>query len=188
MTNPAHLRLRAATQADHRRLESRTNILARIGQPDERRALVEGFHLLHREAETALAPWLAEVPGLDFAGRRRSERLARDLKAVDGRPRPSGPAPRVAGIAEALGRMYVLEGSTLGGHVIRRAAEGRGDSLRGLSFLDPYGDRVGERWRKFIAVLEAHAVTAADTEAMVAGARDGFRHAEHRLCEAAAHV
>jgi heme oxygenase len=189
MTNQAQMRLRDATQADHRRLEIRTDILARIARPDERRVLVEGFRVLHAEAEAALAPWLADLPGLDFEARRRSDRLARDLAALGGRPgSAAAERPIVANVAEALGRMYVLEGSTLGGQVIRRAVEARGDGMLGLSFLDPYGARTGERWRAFLAVLDAHAATPADTDAMIAGARDGFRHAEHRLCGAMADV
>lgn len=189
MTNRAHLRLREATRADHQRLESRTDILGRVGRPDLRRAVVEGFHLLHTEAEAALAPWLADLPGLDFQARRRSGRLARDLVAVGGGSRAEeAERQTVAGVAEALGRMYVLEGSTLGGQIIRRAVEARGDDMLGLSFLDPYGARTGERWRAFLGVLDAHAATAADTDAMIAGARDGFRHAERRLCGAMADV
>ena len=189
MTNPAHLRLRDATQADHRRLETRTDILARIARPDQRRAVVEGFYVLHAEAEAALAPWLADLPGLDFDARRRSDRLARDLVALGGRPRLwDAERPTVANLIEALGRMYVLEGSTLGGQVIRRAVETRGDGMLGLSFLDPYGARTGERWRGFLAILDAHAAEPADTEIMIAGARHGFRHAEHRLCRPMADV
>lgn len=189
MTNRAHLRLREATRADHQRLETRTDILGRIGRPDRRRAIVEEFHLLHIEAEAALAPWLVDLPGLDFRLRRRSDWLARDLVALGGRSRAEeAERQTVAGAAEALGRMYVLEGSTLGGQVIRRAVEARGDGMLGLSFLDPYGPRTGERWRAFLAVLDAHAATPAATDAMIAGARDGFDHAERRLCRETAGV
>jgi len=184
MISDAHRRLRDATQADHQRLESRMDILARIATPDGRRALVERFYRLHAEAEAALAPWLHDLPGLNFQARRRSSRLEQDLAALDGRiPETSGAALIVSGVGEALGRMYVLEGSTLGGRVIRRSVEARGDGMAGLSFLDPYGDQAGERWRAFLAVIDGEARSPADTEAMVGGALAGFRHAEQRLCE-----
>lgn len=165
------------------------NILARIATPDGRRALVERFHGLHTETEAALEPWLAELPGLDFEARRRAPRLARDLQVLGGQA-PAAPADPivVGGVGEALGRMYVLEGSTLGGRVIRRSLEAQGDGMAGLGFLDPYGDQVGERWRSFLAVIDGQACSAADTEAMVAGALAGFRHAELWLCEDPAHV
>ena len=179
----AHRRLRAATQRDHDRLEARLDILARIATPEGRRAMVQGFHGFHATTEAALTPWLASLPGLDFQARRRSVQLAADLARLggDGGP-PVEAAITVASVGEALGRMYVLEGSTLGGRVIRRTVEARGDSMEGLAFLDPYGERAGERWRAFLAVLDAEAGTTGDVEAMVRGAVAGFRHAELWLC------
>lgn len=184
MISDTHRRLRDATQAHHRRLESRIDILRRIGTPDGRRGLVARFHALHAQSEAAMAPFLAEVEGLDFEARRRTSRLARDLRLLGGRPAP----PRedrvvVRGAAEALGLMYVLEGSTLGGRVIRRQVEGAGGDMRGLSFLDPYGAEVGERWRAFLGVLDAET----DVDAMVAGAVAGFGHSERHLCEGVDH-
>ncbi|MBU1374761.1 MAG: biliverdin-producing heme oxygenase [Alphaproteobacteria bacterium] len=183
MISEVHGRLRDATRVDHDRLEARMDILARIVTAESRRELVERFHGLHAEAEAALAPSLASLPGLDFETRRRSVQLAADLATLGGKAVPPSDAAVPAGVAEALGRMYVLEGSTLGGRVIRRTVEARGDSMVGLSFLDPYGDRVGERWRAFLAVLDAQARTPDDVEAMVRGAVAGFHHAERRLCD-----
>lgn len=150
---------------------------------------MERFHRLHADAEAALAPWLADLAGLEFDARRRSVQLAADLAALDGEP-PSKPgrSSTVAGVGEALGRMYVLEGSTLGGRVIRRAVEARGDGMSGLSFLDPYGERVGERWRAFLAVVDRQVRTPEDIEAMVGGAVAGFRLAELHLCGEAERV
>lgn len=186
MISAAHQRLRDATRDDHQRLETRSDVLGKARTAEGRRALVEAFWSLHADAEAALTPWLACVPGLDFDGRRRTAHLACDLVVVGGR----APEPRriaVGGRAEALGLMYVLEGSTLGGRLIRRQVTGEGGDMAGLGFLDPYGDRVGERWRSFLAVIDAEARASSDTEAMVAGARAGFRHAEQRLCAAPGH-
>lgn len=179
MTSDAHRRLRDATQDDHQRLESRVDILRRVATPAGRRRLVERFSGLHADAEAALAPWLADHPGLDFEARRRSSHLLRDLRAVGGAAPPPEPIV-VHSVGEALGLMYVLEGSTLGGRVIRKQVTASGQDMAGLSFLDPYGERVGERWKSFLAVLGDEA----DTEALVAGAVAGFRHAEDRLCGA----
>lgn len=185
MISTAHQRLRVATREDHQRLEDRIDILQRIGAPESRRRLVEDFAGFHADAEMGLAPWLSDLPDLDFDARRRSTCLVEDLATVGG-VAPRSDVIRVGGVGEALGMMYVLEGSTLGGRVIRKQVMARGGDLRGLSFLDPYGAAVGERWRSFLAVLDAEARTAADTEAMVAGAVAGFRQAARRLCGALA--
>jgi heme oxygenase len=182
MISDTHRRLRDATHAHHARLESRIDILNRIATADGRRELVARFHALHSAAEQGLAPFLAGIDGLDFDSRRRSVRLADDLADLGAAP-PAPAAPiAVEGAAEALGLMYVLEGSTLGGRVIRKHVESRGGDMRGLSFLDPYGAEVGERWRAFLGVLDAEA----DVDAMVAGAVAGFGHSERHLCGAGA--
>lgn len=189
MISDAHRRLRDATQADHRRLEDRLDILSRLESDAGRRALTGRFWRLHAEMEAATAPWIGDLAGLEFDQRRRTSLLRGDLDAM-GLAAPPAAAGAIAAhsIGEALGLMYVLEGSTLGGRAIRREVEARGGDMAGLGFLDPYGARTGERWRSFLAVLDDVLETPAACDAAVAGALAGFRHAELRLCEAPAHV
>jgi heme oxygenase len=181
MISDAHRRLRDATRPEHDRLERRVDILTRISEPMARRALVEGFYSLHRDLEAALAPWLSGAPGLDFAGRSRMALLKADLEGLGGRP-PGPESVAVAGDREALGLLYVLEGSTLGGQVIRREARRIGAPMEHLSFLDPYGAEVGPRWRAFLAVVDAHTRSESDLQTVIRGARRGFALAEARLC------
>lgn len=165
------------------------DFLSQVARPDGRRDLVRRFHAWHLDEEAALAPWLAGVEGLEFDSRRRSRPLSRDLAALGVRPLAAATRPpHVASRGEALGRLYVLEGSTLGGRVIRKALTAQGQALEGLSFLDPYGERVGERWRTFLDVLDAEGREASEADAMVAGALAAFRDAERRLCGPLAHV
>jgi heme oxygenase len=182
MISEIHKRLRAATGAEHQRLEGRVRILERIGATASRRTLLDQFHRLHSEVETAISPCLADLDGLDFAARRRTARLAEDMAELGlPVPAPSRGIPQARSIPEALGLMYVLEGSTLGGRVIRREAAARGLDMCGLSFLDPYGAEVGNQWKSFLTVLARCVRTSNDADSAVAGARAGFRHAERHL-------
>ncbi|WP_309091581.1 biliverdin-producing heme oxygenase [Phenylobacterium sp.] len=184
MLSEVHQRLRLATRGDHERLERRADLLARVATLEGRRAVVRRFWRLHVDVEAAVGPWLERLDGLDFPARRRTPRLAQDLAALGlaaSREPPRPPKARCVG--EALGLFYVLEGSTLGGRAIRRALEAGGSDMQGLSFLDPYGERAGERWRSFLAVLDDTLPTADASEAAVRGAMAGFRHAELRICE-----
>jgi len=176
-------RLRGATQDAHQRLEDRLDILDRMATGAGRRELVRGFHAMHLAAETALSPWLSDLAGLDFEDRRRTPHLARDLVTLGVTPAQVAP-PVVNGVGEALGRLYVLEGSSLGAKVIARQAALRGLDMIGLSFLDPYGSRTGERWRGFLAVLAREsAVRRAGWDAeVVRGGLAGFADAEAILC------
>jgi heme oxygenase len=78
-------------------------------------------------------------------------------------------AARLAGTREAaVGALYVMEGSTLGGQVISKALAGA-DWLPtgGLAYFNPYADRTGAMWRSFrdwaqmTTPIETHAEVAA---------------------------
>lgn len=189
MPGDTHQRLREATRAEHQRLEDGLDILGRLARPDGRRDVVARFHDFHAALEAAAAPWLADLPDLDFEARRRTPLLRRDLAAlgVDLDPARPRDVPAPASIAEALGLLYVLEGSALGGRVIRRAVEAAGGDLTGLSHVDPYGERIGERWRSFLSVLERRTATSAQAQAAVDGAVSGFRFAAASLHREPAH-
>ena len=187
MTDDIVARLRCATEEAHGRLEERLEIVQRVCSRAERLAAVERFWGLHEGAERALAPMLGDVDGLDFAARRRAELIEADLADLGGN-KPSSvpvcPVEHTKSRAEALGFFYVLEGSTLGGKVIRRELAALGQDATGLSFLDPYGPDTGERWRSLLAVLrrESPSGTGAVADEMVRGAVSAFKHAEGWLC------
>ena len=167
-------RLRAETRTAHEALEADLDIFRHLGSEAGRRRLARRFHGLHAGAEAALEPWLAAVPGLDYQARRRGPSLDRDLAHLGEEPPGPCPVPPPASRAEALGFLYVLEGSTLGGQVIRKRLLKLGRSLDGLSFLDPYGPATGERWKAFLAVLDRECPPSRP-EAGRAAARGGVR-------------
>jgi heme oxygenase len=76
----------------------------------------------------------------------------------------------------ALGRLYVLEGSSLGGVFIDRhlatlpqlASAGR------MSCFSPYGERTGAMWHAFRSVTRARVATGGDAGRLVAAARQTF--------------
>lgn len=63
--------------------------------------------------------------------------------------------PLINASAASLGVLYVLEGATLGGQILRReiAARLNLDADNGAAFLDIYGAATGRRWRDFIEYL-----------------------------------
>jgi heme oxygenase len=176
-TNRALLRLRAATGAAHRTLEQSLDAVRRLADPVEREALLPRYAAFHIPADAALRPYLDDVAGLDLAERSRAPLLARFAK-------PSLPDfPKPDSAAEALGMLYVLEGSTLGGRIILRMLADRGVRDERLGFLDPYGRDTGARWRSFCAVLDQQ---TRGSEAMIEQACRGgvaaFDHARTVLC------
>ena len=178
--------LRTATRIAHDRLERQLDAINAFAIPARRRSLVRRYYLLHVPAEAHLAVWLAAVPELEFARRRRAplilealDRLAIALPA-SGAP----PLPAVRSRAEALGFLYVLEGSSLGGRVILRSLARRGVEAGPLRFLDPYEGLAGELWGQFIRVLERETPKhRRGIELAVSGAVAGFAYAEACLCQ-----
>ena len=170
--------LRSVTNEAHRRLETRLDVIARLTDPILRPKLVERYAALHIPADAMLAPYLRNIDELDMGVRRRTPLLEAFVRKC---PLPMFPEP--SNRAQALGMLYVLEGSTLGGRFILRTLAERGVDDPNLAFLDPYGQETGLRWRSFLSVLTRE-TDHDDTRVLHAGtgALLAFAHAELVLC------
>lgn len=185
IASPALLALREATAPAHEMLEVEARIEPRLSDFTTRAATVAAFHRFHAGLEPVSHPLVAGLNqelGAGFEPRSRADGIAQDLAALGMRvpatARPS--APTTAG--EALGWIYVAEGSMLGGRIIRRRLTAEGHDLDGLSFLDPYGEETGARWRAFIGLLDqACASGRATIDQVVKGGVDGFAFAHRTL-------
>jgi heme oxygenase len=182
MTSPILDHLRSATRDLHDGLEARLDVFARVADPVRRREMVGRFLAFYRPAEAALARVLADEPDLEFDARRKAPALERDLRTLKVAPTDAtladAPLATPTGRCEALGFLYVLEGSTLGGRVIDKQLRLRGLSPEGLSFFQGYGEATGVRWKAFCAVLER----ADDKTAAARGARSAFVQMEAWMC------
>jgi heme oxygenase (biliverdin-IX-beta and delta-forming) len=99
--------------------------------------------------------------GFDSAMRLKTPTLVDDLHAlgldnlaIDALPR-CAELPVSDTAAACLGALYVLEGATLGGQVLRREmAQRLGlDADNGGAFLNVYGAETGRRWKDFLDYL-----------------------------------
>jgi heme oxygenase len=156
--------LRRATAAEHDRLEAEVDIKAAIADPLRMRALLGRFWGFHAVWQPAVERLIAD-PHFTTP-RRKLPALEADLVAlglspgtIAGLPRCADAAP-TGGHAGAMGSLYVLEGSTLGGQVITRMLRAAGWE-RPLAYFDPYGDEVGAFWRAFRVRAEGAGQTAA---------------------------
>jgi heme oxygenase (biliverdin-IX-beta and delta-forming) len=120
-------------------------------------------------------------------GRRRADLLVNDLLYF-GEPVPSVTSwdrmqQTVSGDPRSvfLGRMYVMEGSTLGGHYIAKHVEERlGLTLgEGDSFFVGYGDATAARWQEFRAVLVE--VPDAEADTVIDSAKEMFEIFEEAM-------
>lgn len=172
-------RLKHETRQSHDQLESQLDLLRDDLTLDELRTLLERFYgyYIPCEAEVGL---LAEAIRTFLANRAKSPHLEADLRyfghdadSLAALPRcPLSPADSTP---RALGRWYVLEGSTLGGQVLSRHFADRWnlDATRGCAFFGSYGPRLGAMWKEYCQVLEDHASPETDDE-VVAAAQQTF--------------
>ena len=170
--------MRRATASDHERVEQ---ILDLMSPALDRARLVDVLTRMHgfwQAAEAGLDTWAAREPAdaaaLDWPRRRRSALFASDVDALGGAPADDVPAlPDLPDTDAALGRLYVLEGSTLGGTFIDRHLAAlpalAADRVRAFS---PYGSDTGAMWAAFRRFTRER---ARDHDRVVASAGETFR-------------
>jgi len=170
--------LRSETQAHHSALESRIPLMDPALSLAGYRRLLARFYGYYLPLEARLVAWSkAEARGLDYAERVKVSELECDLIALGDTAGTIARLPRCAALpaltteAEALGCLYVVEGSTLGGQVITR----RLLAENGVAFFNGYGAETGPRWKAFGAWLEERASQLDQDDAIIEGANETFR-------------
>jgi heme oxygenase len=164
-------RLRAETRPAHDRLEAELDVLAQCRTDAAYASLLALLHGVHSRLEPALD---AVAPAVldDWPDRRKLHLLDQDLRQLGVDP-ASVPAtaqlPSLSSPARTLGVLYVVEGATLGGAVIARAAR-----PRPVRFLDAYGGRRGELWRAYRRQVQAWCEPNSHVDEVLAGAGDAF--------------
>ncbi len=162
-----------------------------IHQASEKKMIVALKKIDTKEAYINLLSWLhgfyAPVEALirrqltedNFPGitkRSRSEYLLWDI-GESGVPAPEPDTceqlPVIDSFHSALGALYVLEGSTLGGRIIAGMVSRSLDSLKSLSFFNSYGAETASMWASFKNYLNRPFSPQARRE-IIAAAEDTF--------------
>jgi len=172
--------LRTTTAREHAAVEAALDLMApALG----RRRLADVLRLMHGfwlAAEAGLDDWADRFPddagALNWPRRRRARLFAADRAVLDDVAPPAVPdLAAVPGTDEALGRLYVLEGSTLGGVFIDRHLATlpalSGVRLRAFS---PYGAETGAMWHAFRTATRDRVAAGGQAAAVVASARSTF--------------
>lgn len=180
MADVLHL-LRTGTAAEHASVERTLDLLDPGLDRLRLTGVLDRMHGFWRAAETGLDDWAARFPAdaesVTWVDRRRAGLFAADLAAL-GAP-PAGAEPVLAPVTDtdaALGRLYVLEGSTLGGAFIDRHLSGL-PSLSGLRLeaFSPYGARTGAMWHAFRRAARDRVAGGGSADAMLAAAAGTFQ-------------
>jgi heme oxygenase len=174
--------LRTATAVEHEQVETTLGLMDdRLGR-DRLVAVLARLHAFWTAAEAGLDAWAARSPAdaetVAWSRRRRTHLFAEDLRALGAEPDTTAlpELPAVEDTDQALGRLYVLEGSTLGGTFISRhlaTLPTLGPDVR-LGAFSPYGAETGAMWHAFRRVTRDRVAAGGDAGRVVGAARATF--------------
>jgi heme oxygenase len=166
--------LKHSTREQHAAIERGLN----VQRPDFSRAsycaLLRKFYGYYSPWERLCGPLIDEVKAGFMAPRRKSPLMEKDLiflgGGIVGTYSECADLPVLATSAQAIGSMYVIEGSTLGGRVLAQhfsVALAIGPETGGC-FFAAYGAQTGVMWREFAAQADASITSEHAPEAVEA--------------------
>ncbi|VVQ19362.1 hypothetical protein PS925_04575 [Pseudomonas fluorescens] len=181
--------LRAGTAELHIALEKRLPFFSDTLDTQAFVRLMQAYYGFYLPLENALLRSDAMPADFELTPRLKAPTLRTDLRAlgVSAAALQSLPQceqlPLIDSSAACLGVLYVLEGATLGGQILRREISSRLglEADNGAAFLDIYGAATGRRWRDFIEYLGSRPMSAAERAAVVTAAQTTFSCFEHWL-------
>ncbi len=181
--------LRTGTALLHVALEKRLPFFSEYLDADWFRRLLQAYYGFYGPMEAALYDCELIPDGYDTELRVKTPTLLSDLLALGLNDMAINDLPRCTQLplldtpAACLGALYVLEGATLGGQVLRREMAQRLDldADNGGAFLNVYGPETGRRWKDFLDYLGHQQMDAPAKQHAVDAARSTFRCFEQWL-------
>jgi len=174
--------LRTGTALLHVALEKRLPFFSERLDADWYVRLLEAYYGFYQPMESALYDSGLIPDGFDTALRVKTPTLVCDLNALGLDAPAINTLPRCTELptfntpAACLGALYVLEGATLGGQVLRREITQRlnVNADNGGAFLNVYGAETGRRWKDFLDYLGVQPLDAPARQRAVDAARSTF--------------
>lgn len=184
--------LRSKTSASHKNLES-LPISKSIVNPkitvEEYALYLSLMHDVVKNLEEDIYPLLSDVIP-DLGERKKAQLILNDLNFIKSEKKQNHSPFEATEIKVpfAMGIMYVVEGSTLGGRfIIKNIQESFGfDEENGASYFGGYGNKTGSYWKKFLNALTDFETQNNAEEEIIAGADYAFRAIHKHLSENAA--
>jgi heme oxygenase (biliverdin-IX-beta and delta-forming) len=178
IAEPRHQRLSAATDELHEHLHTIVASLEPFASRERFGTFVAVQYLFQRAIEPLYED--SRLQGLipDLAGRSRRAAVESDLTDL-GVPRPSvvEDLGQQLSAHQALGWLFVSEGSTLGAAMLIKRVQplGLSDSF-GARHLAAHPDGRAKHWKRFTEALNSLQLTDDEEAEVIDGAKSAFRH------------
>ncbi|MGZ0714731.1 biliverdin-producing heme oxygenase [Pseudomonas palleroniana] len=181
--------LRTGTGLLHVALEKRLPFFSEHLDAQWYQRLLQAYYGFYAPMEVSLYASGLIPAGFDPAQRVKTPTLVNDLKALGLDDEAIRALPYCCQLptfdtpAACLGALYVLEGATLGGQVLRREMAQRlaVNADNGGAFLNIYGAETGRRWKDFLDYLGCLPLDADAKARAVIAARSTFSGFEQWL-------
>lgn len=176
-------RLREETRQEHQSLEKKLiPYIKSINSNDSYARLLQMFYSYYQPVEKAINSELDELDIRDLHERRKSAAIEEDMSVLGVKKEdvPADFAPEIDSKFRALGALYVLEGSTLGGKVIAEiiAKNNPAFSHNTFHFFNAYGEKTMEKWKSFQQSIDNYTEVQVNIDEIVAGAANTFSSLE----------
>ncbi len=147
--------LKDSTQPSHQALEKKmVSIIKKIRTRQDYVKFLKLMYGYYSALEKRVQDYVSDM---EIGKRRKAERLLEDISYFESTATPDicKELPPITSHAEALGAMYVMEGSTMGGKIIAKMIEGQAgiNGPSGFSFFNGYGEENGRMWEEFKVFL-----------------------------------
>jgi len=178
--------LRANTADSHKNLESLPVSVSITSPTVTAEAYAHYLQLMHDviyDTETHIFPLLQNIFP-DLEERRKLQLIDEDLTFLN-HTKTDSKLPftenlKTFSVPFAIGILYVVEGSSLGGRfILKNLQSALGYEENGVSYFNGYGNKTGSSWKNFLNVLTEYEEKNGDSEAIIAGADFAFQ-AIHR--------
>lgn len=171
--------LKQSTKDAHLLLEKK--VIARLKNIKAQKdygELLQYFYVYFSALEQLISPFITADVLPDIAKRRKVDLLRQDILTTGANPEVVIPytLPNVSSVEQALGVMYVMEGSTLGGAVIVNMLRDKMGFAQGLSFFSGYGSDTKDMWARFVNTINEYNRTELQAEQMIQAANETFLH------------
>jgi len=173
-------KLKSHSAAAHKKLEN-LSVSTSILSPDMK--ITDYGHYLslmynvHKSTEEIIFPILNPVI-LDLKEREKTKLLEKDLSYLNYKKNEEIVLFKssVYSVPFALGIVYVIEGSSLGGRYILKNVEKVSglNEQKGVSYFTGYGDKTGSYWKGFINLLQEYEAQNNCADEIIEGAVYAF--------------
>lgn len=179
------LRLKTETAAEHERMHQLMNVADVFSSQQKYAQFTLSQYYFQKEIEHLFElDGVADlIPDLDIRG--RSAQALLDLNDLDVQPAGMTLSSQNASLPEALGWIYVSEGSTLGAaFLFKQAQKSLGYTAEfAARNLAAYPEGRAVVWKRFVQALDQADFSTAEKDQVVQGALDAFAYFGQALIE-----